>query len=137
MKIAICGSMKLSQNMLESKLVLTDLGHKVTLPTHTRAYAKLDSQEEMHKESAQNKINEDLIREYFKEIKNSDSILVINKKLNGIENYIGGNSLIEMSFAHVLYKPIYLTNPIPNMSYTDEIIAMQPIILNGNLTLIK
>jgi len=52
---------------------------------------------------------------------------------NGIGNYIGGNTLIEMAFAHVLNKKIFLLNPVPEISYKDEIIAMQPIILNGNL----
>jgi len=39
-----------------------------------------------------------------------------------------------MSFAYILKKKIYLLNPIPDMIYTDEIIAMHPIVLNGDLT---
>ena len=34
-----------------------------------------------------------------------------------------------MGFAHVLNKKIYLLNNIPEMSYSDEIRAMQPIVL--------
>jgi hypothetical protein len=36
-----------------------------------------------------------------------------------------------------LGKPIYLYNDIPDMSYTDEIVAMQPVVLSGDLLKIK
>lgn len=39
-----------------------------------------------------------------------------------------------MGFAFVLYKPLYLLNEIPNVSYRDEIEAMMPIVLNGDLS---
>jgi len=42
-----------------------------------------------------------------------------------------------MGFAHVLSKPIYLYNDIPNTSYTDELVAMQPVVLNGDLLKIQ
>jgi hypothetical protein len=42
-----------------------------------------------------------------------------------------------MAFAFALDKKIFLLNPIPKMSYTDEIEAMKPIILNQNLNEIK
>jgi len=45
--------------------------------------------------------------------------------------------LIEIAFAHVLDKKIYLLNPVPNISYSDEIEAMKPVILNGKLDNIK
>ena len=55
---------------------------------------------------------------------------------NNIKNYVWGNSLIEIAFAHVLWKKIFLLNSIPEMNYSDEIEAMNPFILNGNLDLI-
>jgi len=84
-----------------------------------------------------NKVKNDLIREYYREIGDSDSILVINENINGVKNYIGGNSFLEMGFAHVLNKKIFLLNPIPEIGYKDEILAMQPIILEGDLSQIK
>ncbi len=63
-------------------------------------------------------------------------MLVLNYNKNNIPNYIGGNTFIEMAFACVLNKPIYLLNPIPDISYTSEIEAMQPIILNGDLKMV-
>lgn len=136
MKIAICGSMFFSPEMLEIGRKLEELGHEVTLPVFTEDYAKLDSRDQIHKESAHNKIQHDLIKGYFHKISNSDAILVYNKKKNGIENYVGGNTFLEMGFAHVLNKPIFLYNPLPNIGYKDEIEAMNPRVINGNLTAI-
>ncbi len=91
----------------------------------------------MHSESVKNKMDHDLIRDYFEEIKTGDAVLIVNDERKGIANYIGGNSFLEMAFAHVLHKEIFLLNPIPEMGYSDELIAMQPVILNGDLSLIK
>lgn len=45
---------------------------------------------------------------------------------------------MELAFGHVLDKTVYLMNPIPEgLGYTDEIAAMQPTILNGDLTKIR
>lgn len=38
-----------------------------------------------------------------------------------------------MGFAYVLKKKIFLLNPIPELSYSDEIKAMKPIVLDGDL----
>ena len=137
MKITICGSMRLSKEMLEIKNKLIDLGHKVILPRHTEEYAELNTSNHMHNESVKNKISHDLIRQYFKEIKENDAILVVNETLKNIDNYIGGNSFLEMGFAHILNKKIFLLNPIPEVGYKDEILAMRPVVINGDLTKIN
>jgi len=137
MKISICGSMTVAKEMLEVGEKLVNLGHKVILPAFTEDYSKLKTDEERHNESYQNKINHDLIRGYFDEIKESDAVLVVNLEKKGVKGYIGGNSFLEMGFGHVLNKKIYLLNDIPEMIYKDELIAMQPIIINNDLSLIK
>jgi len=90
-------------------------------------------------EGAQRKIEMNLIRGYHDEIAKSDAILVINKDKTGIKNYIGGNSFLEMGFAHVLGKPIYVLNPLPEelKVFYQELVAMQPVVLNGDLSLIR
>ncbi len=42
-----------------------------------------------------------------------------------------------MAFAHVLNKKIFLLNDISAMIYTDEIEAMQPVVLNGDFSKIE
>ncbi|MFA5993503.1 MAG: hypothetical protein WC823_00930 [Parcubacteria group bacterium] len=137
MKIIICGSMTAAKRMVEIEAGLKELGHEVILPRFALEYAQMSSMEEMHSESVKNKMDHDLIRDYFEEIKQGDAVLIINDERKDIANYIGGNSFLEMAFAHVLHKEVFLLNPIPEMGYSDELIAMQPVILNGDLNLIK
>ena len=133
MKIAICGSMAFSKEMLTVAKQLTDLGHFVNIPIGAEEYANGN----ILVEDKWKKISENLIRNWFKVIESSDAIVVLNYTKNNIENYVGGNSLIEMAFAHVLYKKIFLLNDIPKINYSDEIESFKPIIIHGNLNKIK
>lgn len=133
MKIAICGSMTFSPEMIKISNKLKEFGHEVTLPEFTEKYAVSKNIENIQKESTQNKISYDLIRAYFNIIKDQDAVLIYNKSKNGIENYVGANTFLEMGFAHVLNKTIFMYNSIPEMYSTEEMKAMQPKILNGNL----
>jgi hypothetical protein len=130
MKIVICGSMQFAKEMVDIKTKLEDLGHGVILPKDTERYAR----GEKEIESKWAKIEGDLIRRHYNEIENCDVVLIVNIIKNGIENYIGGNALMEMAFAYILNKKIFLLNPVPDINYKDEIEAMLPIILNGDLS---
>jgi len=134
MKIAICGSMSSARQMIDAKKELLKNNHEVILPKNTEEYANEVLAEEIAHKSTKNKIENDLIRDYFREIKDADAVLIVNIDKNGINNYVGGNSFLEMGFAHVLNKTIFILNDIPNMIYTDEILAMKPIILNNDFS---
>jgi hypothetical protein len=129
MIVTICGSMTFASEMGELKNDLELLGHTVLLPKEIHRYS-----EKNRIDNKQEKIELDVIRVYYDEIKRGDCILVYNKTKNNINNYIGGNSLIEMAFAYVLRKPIYLINPIPKMNYSDEIEAMFPIVIEDDIS---
>lgn len=89
-------------------------------------------------ERAQLKRENNYLKVHFEHIKQSDGVLIVNLKKNDIENYIGGNCLIEMGQAYVLGKKIFLSNDMPvGLSYNDEIESMDPICLHGNLENIK
>jgi hypothetical protein len=133
MKIAICASMTFAKEMLMAEKELKSLGHEVVVPLHADKYAEGT----MTIENKWEKIEHDLIRGWFEVIKNSDAILVLNYSKNGVANYIGGNALMEMGFAHVLHKKIFLLNPVPELNYKDEIEAMMPVILGDDLTKIN
>ena len=130
MKIAICGSMQFSKDMIEIKTKLETLGHTIVLPKDIERYAS----GEKNVEGKWEKQEGDLFKNYWNEIKASDAVLVVNIAKNGIENYIGGNALIEMAYAYVLDKKIYILNPVPETNYKDEIEALNPIILVGDLS---
>lgn len=74
-------------------------------------------------------------------IKNMDGVLVLNydKDKDGViyKNYIGGATFLEMYDAFRLGKKIYLFNEISDGMLYDEIQGFNPVILNGNLDLIK
>lgn len=134
MKIVICGSMSASKEMVAAEQQLLSLSHQVVLPEFTHEYAAMDTFARVHSESTRNKIENDLIRGHYHSIESGDAVLIINVERHGIAGYIGGNSFLEMGFAHVLRKPIYLLQPIPEMGYRDEIEAMRPIVINGDFT---
>lgn len=125
--------MTFSKEMMEISEKLARIGHETILPRHSEEYAKIGVSDREIGESTKNKIKNNLIQDYFEKIKNNDAILVVNCNKKGIDNYIGGNTFLEIGFAYVLGKKIYLLNPTPEISYKDEIVAMQPIILNGEL----
>lgn len=140
MKIAIVGSSHFCKQMVEYRDKLKALGHECELHEHyvDRAAGKLpELWERMQKEHAKVKIEHEYIRYHYNEILNSDAVLVLNFDKNGIKNYIGGNTLIEMGQAYVNNKKIFLLNPIPVMQYKEEIEALQPVVIDDNLDLIK
>jgi nucleoside 2-deoxyribosyltransferase len=134
MKIVICGSMTASKEMVDVEKKLKDLGHEIVLPEFTHEHAAMDTIDKMHTESARDKVKYDLIRGYFEKIRNNDAVFIANVEKKGIKGYVGGNSFLEMGFAFVLNKPIYLLHKIPDVGYRDEIEAMSPIILNGDFS---
>jgi len=145
MKIAICGSIDFTPEIKEVADQLLSKGHKVDLPTYSKKILNGEltlkefkkKKEESGDWSFRVKVNEDLIKRYFQIIKESDAVLVVNIDKKGIKHYIGGNTLLEMGFVYVLNKKIFLLNNIPKIHYADEIKAMQPVILNRDLSKIK
>jgi len=149
MKITICGSINFTPEIIKIKEKLENNNHQVNIPYFVRKIMNGEySYEEYMKEKEEvgdinirKSVNRDFIKGHWNLIKDSDVILVLNLPKKGIEGYIGGNSLIEMGFAYIMNKKIYLYNPIPvksqQMHYVDEIIDLKPIILEGDLDKIK
>ena len=137
MKIGIIGSMQYTEKMIEVRDKLIELGHNAFVTDlHKALVGKTD--EEKEKIKLYQKNNMDAIRVFWKAMQGSDAVLVLNYDKNGIKNYIGGNTLMEIGFAHVLNQKIFLINPIPEIPYYEsEIKAMKPIIINEDLSLIK
>ncbi|MFA6278707.1 MAG: hypothetical protein WCS97_03715 [Candidatus Paceibacterota bacterium] len=137
MKIGIIGSMQYTEQMVKARDDLRALGHDAFLTDlHKTLVGKSDEEKEVIKIEQKN--NQDAIREFWHQMQGADAVLAVNLDKHGIKNYIGGNTLMEIGFAHVLNQKIYLLNPIPCISfYKSEIEAMRPTILNGDLSLIK
>jgi hypothetical protein len=143
MKIAICSSTQFLNEVKEIANELMEMGHEIIYP-HTigkviRGEADFESvmNEKNNGLWHERGIKHDSLRSYYQEIKDSDAILVTNFEKKGIKGYIGGAVLLEMGFAHVLNKKIFVLNEIPEMPYTDEMKMMQPVVINGDLNNIK
>ncbi len=134
MKIGIIGSMQYTERMLEVRDALQAMGHEAYVTDLHKAFiGKTDEEKEVIKIHQKN--NMDAIREFWNAMQGGDAVLVLNLDKNGIKNYIGGNTLMEIGFAHVLNQKIFLYNPIPDIPYyKTEIEAVQPIIINGDLS---
>lgn len=136
MKITICGSMGTQAGidlMLSSGKALEGQGHTTFLPSLSELsdYSDIGTDEAATRKHA-------LITEHLRKIEAADAILVTNGEKKGIPGYIGANTLLEMSVAFYLNKPIYLLNPVtPQVNGYDEILGMKPLVLNGNLEAIS
>jgi nucleoside 2-deoxyribosyltransferase len=144
MKITICGSIAFFEQMLAVQKELEKNGHEVKLPPlkikdengnliSVTEYYNLRKMETDDQSWIWQRKKE-AIKTHFDKIDWSDAILVLNYDKKGIANYIGGNTLMEMGVAFYLNKPIYLYQPLPEVSYKEEILGMFPIIINGDLT---
>lgn len=129
MKIVICGSMSAAAEMLRFSNILKSKGHTVVVPENIDAHANGHNIENAHE-----KMELDVFKNYYEEIEKSDAVLVVNETKGDEKNYVGPNSLIEMAFAYVLNKKIFILHAIPDSSIKDEVVAMNPIELKGDIS---
>lgn len=143
MIITICGSIAHIDRMIEYQKTLELAHHVVHIPAfvaHDEKGRPMDSKEFYRiRKSGQMDIawfeeeKSRAMRQHFDYIAQSDAILVVNEEKNGIAGYIGGNTLMEMGLAFYLNKKIYLTHPIPELSYKEEIVGMIPEVLDHEM----
>jgi len=140
MRITLVGSMKHAGKMVEIYHKLEKLGHSPVMHQEVFGIADGSAKElikEISTDHASAKRKYDFIKVWHDLIIQGDAILVCNFDKNGIKNYIGGNTLMELGFAHVTNKKVFLYNEIPTaVPYIDEIKATVDVVLNGNLGLI-
>jgi hypothetical protein len=136
-KVIICGSISAAAEITAAQHVLEALGCEVEIPEGVKNLAEWIGDGAGATEKAERKVRLDLIRGYYEKMKDYDAALVVNPEKKGVAGYVGGNTLIEMAFAHILHKPLYILYPIPNMPYTSEMLAMKPTVLDGDVSKIS
>lgn len=154
MKITICGSIIFYKDMESIKDELLGLGFEVKMPELAfEAPSELGGARKIY---FVNYIDENggidafpagheiwnlkqkAIQDHFRKIEWADAILVVNNEKRGIKGYVGGNTIVQVGVAAYLNKPIFILNDISSeLPYKQEILGMKPIILKGNLELIK
>ena len=142
MKIYVLGSSHFYKEMVACKDQLCALGYDGWIHPDYEAFARGDKQDIVERwrngERAAIKRENNYLHEHYENILASDAVLIVNLEKQGVKNYIGGNVLMEMGQAYVNHKRIFFLNGMPTgLSYMDEIEAMDPICLNGNLVAIE
>ena len=136
MKMLICCSKYFYHKIERIKKELEQKGHKIALPN---SYNHPMMEEELKERSKEEHIKwkAEMMKKDKPNIKPNDAILVLNYERKGHKNYIGGATFLEIYTAWNLKKKIFILNEIPNCSFTDELKGINPILLKGNLSLIK
>lgn len=136
MKIFIICSKRFYDQIQEIQTKLEKVGHILTLPncyddpTTEERYRALGQEEHTKWKATMIDKSENTIR-------NSDAVLVLNFNKGDLKNYIGGATFLEMYDAYKLGKKIYLFNNVPEGILHDEIRGFDPIVINGDLSLVK
>jgi len=137
MKITICWSSAFRKEKVEIKKQLLALWHEPIIDEWTEKLARGEDPDLLKQVNTEHYIAKkqyNFIKMYYDFIKESDAIIVCNYDKKEINDYIGSNTFLEMWYAHVLGKKIFILNNIPEQIYIlDEIKAMDPIILWWNL----
>lgn len=136
MKIFICASKYCYDKIPPIKEKLEKNGHVITLPN---SYEDPFYEERIKKDNPNQhlKLKERFFLDQIDKVKNNDALLIVNENKGEQENYIGGSVLLEMYDAWRLKKKIFMFNPAPNNMLKDEIIGLNPIIINKDISKIK
>lgn len=133
MKIFICCSKHFYHKIPPIKESLERAGHIITPPNSYDAPFK---EEEMKQASKDAHINwkSNMMRQQEPKVRANDAILVLNFDKNDQKNYIGGATFLEIFKAFELNKKIFLYNSIPESIFKGEIIAINPSVIDGDLS---
>ncbi|MBD3304469.1 hypothetical protein GF343_04955 [Candidatus Woesearchaeota archaeon] len=136
MKIFICASKHCYHLIAPIKEELEKQGHSITLPN---SYEDPMHEERLKQESTEKhaEFKSAMLKLQEQKIKANDALLICNFEKHGQSNYIGGATFLEIFKAFELGKKIFLINPIPDNILKDEIVGMQPVIINQDLSKIK
>ncbi len=144
MKKTICigSSVSFYKEVASIRKALSSLGFMVLVPDVAEEMEKLnDFDEQKQRDKYQEysaEMKKRVVTYLFEKIEKSDAFLVVNKEKHGIKGYIGPNVLMEIAIAVYLGKPIFLLSDMgEELSAFGEISALQPIVINTDLTKIQ
>jgi len=141
--IVICSSASFYKQVVEIRDILKSMGFKVLVPLTAGKMEKagnfsVDAVKTWFNDPSTYDRKTFLTKHHFNKVAKSDAVLVLNYEKRGVTGYIGGAVLMEMGIGLHFKKKIYILNPVDSkLGYIEEILGMQPIFLNGDLTKIK
>ena len=137
--VTICSSATFYLEVIEIEKKLKKLGFRVKIPVTAR---KMEKSGNFNVETRKPWINDPklyhlkkkLMDGHFKKVMEADVILVVNDTKNGIEGYIGGNVLMEITLAYYNNKPIYLYRELSDKSSIyEEVMGIGAVTINEDL----
>lgn len=136
MKVFVICSKAFYPDIPPIKEKLEQMGHEVALPnSYYTPSAEQDSWDLGPEEHATFKAK--MFRLSEEKIASMDAVLTLNFDKNGKKNYIGGATFLELYEAFRKGKKIFLYNDIPEGMLYDEISGFSPIVIHGDLNLVK
>jgi hypothetical protein len=137
-KIAICSSVSSYKEVVTLKNELATHAVGALLPDLSERMERENNYEFMAyaEEFDDNNplVKKDLIDAHFSKIAASDGVLIVNQEKHGLAGYIGPNVLMELTVGYWLKKPLFLLHqPDKKLPAYGEIMALQPIVLDGDL----
>lgn len=133
MKILICCNKHFYTKIPVIKNYLEGQGHTIILPNSFEDPFSEDVMKEKPKEEYE-KWKKSMFEESQHKIKEIDAVLVLNFEKNGISNYIGGATFLEIYDAFKEGKKIFFHNPVPEGMLYDELNGFSPTIIKGDLS---
>lgn len=133
MKIFIICSKQFYGRIQQFEQELMSLGHTVVLPN---CYDDPGTEERYRKLGTKKHSDwkKTMLEHSAKVIEGVDAVLVLNFDKNGVSNYIGGATFLEMYDAFRLGKTIFMVNDVPEGMLKDEIEGFKPVILSGDIS---
>lgn len=136
MKILIICSKAFYDRIEPIKQKLEEMGHTIELPN---SYYEPDAEKKAWDlgNEAHSEFKQRMLKMSAERIATMDAVLTLNFDKNGKKNYIGGATFLELYEAFMQNKKIYLYNDIPEGMLYDEIAGFLPVVINGDLDLVK
>ena len=127
--IVICGSMMFYDKMVSCQEELRKHDINSVIPKEETDMVSFYSEEKFRE------FKRRVSNAYLRKIrdKNTIAVLICNEAKNGVDNYIGANTLVELAMAFTWNRKIFIYNDIYS-PLADELLAWGSICLNGNLS---
>ena len=129
--LSICGSMDFIDEMETIATEQTAVGWTVFTPQRAEAgfrWEDLSAGERIQRKKA-------YIDAHLENIRQSTAVLIANYLKNGIDGYIGANTLMEAAMAYTLDVPVYFLFPIGAQGCQLEAESIASGVWNGRVNL--
>ena len=136
MRIFVICSKAFYKNIPPIKEKLEEMGHTIELPN---SYYELDDEKNACDlgSDEHTKFKSKMLKMSSERMWRMDAVLTLNFDKDGKKNYIGGATFLELYEAFMQDKKIFLYNDIPEGMLFDEISGFSPVVINGDLDLVK